>query len=133
MPKFEGDVEVILGPKNHKVQLRRWKTGTPFNAKTIDSLLKHMFKVSQAENAFVSVFAPHLNGNIGVTSKKKNTFTVEELTKHLKNPDVSRELLEKKEIVEDKNGKDIIKYSYYVGLFDRSQDNDFSESNAKVF
>jgi hypothetical protein len=78
--EYKGDVQVVLGPYNHCVQLRPLDEGTPFESATVEACLDFMFQVAEAEKAKVSIHAPDL-GKGPFTVAKLNAFIAEKSPK----------------------------------------------------
>ena len=75
--EYKGDVQVVLGPYNHCVQLRPLDEGTPFESATVEACLDFMFQVAEAEKAKVSIHAPDL-GKGPFTVAKLRAFLTEQ-------------------------------------------------------
>ena len=58
MAKFEGEVEIVLGPRNGKVYIRPLTAGTPYNEKTAEDCGNRMLEIADEQAAQANVYAP---------------------------------------------------------------------------
>jgi len=54
---FDGMVEIVLGPQDHKVKLRRLSSGTPYTQESAEECCFRMLEIADEHSAQPDIFA----------------------------------------------------------------------------